>query len=107
MPAFGGQTPNLWFKYRLWRANDKVYKVYVLKSKKGNKRYIGYSGDIINRFKEHNQEKVKSTLKRRPLELIYYEEYSNELKAKRRERFLKSGQGRKLLDKILLARGEP
>lgn len=84
-----------------------MYKVYVFKSEKDNKKYIGYSSNIKNRLKEHNQGKVKSTSKRKPFKLIYFENFSNELEAKRRERFLKSGQGRKLLGNILLARGEP
>jgi len=82
-----------------------MYKVYILKSKKDNKRYVGYSNDIERRLKEHNKGEVRSTFKRRPFKLIYFENYSNELEAKRRERFLKSGQGRKLLDTILSAKG--
>jgi len=82
-----------------------VYKVYVLKSKKDNKRYVGYTSDVAERLIEHNRGKVKSTFKRRPLELIYSESYHDELEAKRRERFLKSGQGRKFLNEILSAKG--
>jgi len=82
-----------------------MYKVYVLKSKKDNRRYIGYTDNIDRRLKEHNRGKVKSTYKRRPLELIYFEEYPDKLLAEKREGFLKSGQGRKLLNTILSARG--
>ena len=44
---------------------------------------------------------VVATTGRRPLKLIYYEAYLAEEDAKGRERFLKSGSGRKYLDKQL------
>ena len=83
----------------------QMYKLYVLKSKKDNRRYIGYTKDIERRLEEHNRVKVESTCRRRPLELIYFEEYFDKLIVEKREKFLKSGRGRKLLDEILLASG--
>ena len=77
------------------------YFVYVLKSKKDGKLYTGFSEDPERRLLEHNSGKTSSLFKRRPLKLIYKEEFSEELEAKRREKFLKSGQGRKLLKKLL------
>ena len=40
---------------------------------------------------------VKTTKYRRPLKLIYYEVYINELDARRRELYLKGGNGKILL----------
>lgn len=78
------------------------YNVYVLKSKKNEKRYIGitFKKPII-RLSEHNQGSNEFTRLNKPFELIYYElGYCKEC-ALKREKFLKSGQGRKLLDKLL------
>ena len=73
------------------------YFVYVLKSEKDGDLYIGYSESPMRRLAEHNSGKTRSLFNRRPLVMVYQEEYDNELEARRRERFLKSGQGRKFL----------
>lgn len=77
------------------------YFVYVLRSKRDGNLYIGYSDNIERRLEEHNNGKTKSLIRRRPLFIIHKEEFDNELNARRRERFLKSGQGRKILKDIL------
>jgi len=47
-----------------------MYYVYVLKSKKDNNNYTGYTSDLRNRLTEHNEGKSVSTKNRRPLVLI-------------------------------------
>ena len=71
-----------------------MYYVYILHSKKDKKLYTGYSPDLKSRAKKHNDGLVKATKYRRPLELIYYEGYKEELDAKRREKYLKGGKGK-------------
>lgn len=66
-----------------------MYYVYVLKSKKDNKIYIGLTNDLRKRLIEHNQELSKSTKYRRPLMLIYYEAYVSLKDAQIREKKLK------------------
>lgn len=71
-----------------------MFYVYILKSKKDNKAYIGSTNDLRNRIKLHNNGKIFSTRLRRPLTLIYYEAYLAESDARRREQRLKNfGQG--------------
>ncbi len=70
-------------------APKDMYYVYVLKSGKDGKCYIGSTPDLRRRFKEHNQGLVKSTKPRRPMELAYYEGYKAKEDAIRRERNLK------------------
>jgi len=76
-----------------------MYFVYILQSRKDNKLYIGYTEDLRVRFSLHTNGKVISTKNRRPLELIYYEAYKNQLDAKKREIFLKSGSGHRFITK--------
>lgn len=73
------------------------YYVYILRSKKDNKLYIGKTTNLIRRFKNHNQGRVKSTKARLPLILIYYEAYSDKTKCSKQELFYKSGIGRETL----------
>ena len=77
------------------------YFVYILKSKKDNKRYVGMtSRPVKERVGEHNSGLVKSTKNRRPLELIYFEEFATKTEAMSREKFFKSGKGREYLKSI-------
>ena len=77
------------------------YYVYVLFSIKDKKLYVGYTQDIQKRFFEHAQGKAPSTCHRLPLKLIYYEVYTNSVEARRREMYLKGGNGRAQLKKQL------
>lgn len=80
---------------------ENMYYVYILKSLKDNKLYVGYSTDLKQRVNFHNEGLNKSTKFRRPLKLIYYEAYLSENDARKRELFLKSGRGREIIKKQL------
>ena len=70
------------------------YTVYVLYSKKYNKIYIGYTSNLDNRLLSHNKLATKGwTVKFRPWELIYSEEFSTKREALAREKQLKSAKG--------------
>lgn len=76
-----------------------MYYVYVLRSIKDKKRYIGSTDNLGRRIDEHNKGLVKST-KNRPFNLIYFEEFHIKSEALNREKFFKSGFGRSFLKKI-------
>lgn len=78
-----------------------MYYVYLLESFADNSWYIGYSTDLKLRFVSHNSGENSATRNKRPWKLIYYEAYTDRIDAKKRERFLKSGSGRKYLKKQL------
>ena len=64
---------------------------------KDGKFYTGYTIDLRRRFNEHNSNRVFSTKGRGPFRLIYYEACINEDDAKGREKYLKSGMGKRYL----------
>ena len=68
--------------------------MYILFSSKDNQLYTGFTDNLRSRFKAHTEGYVKATKHRRPLTLIYYEAYTEELDARRREKYLKGGNGR-------------
>jgi putative endonuclease len=74
-----------------------MFYTYVLQSKKDKKYYTGWTKDIERRLREHNDGFTPSTKCRVPLELIYYEACLNEGDAKQREKYLKSGIGKRFL----------
>ena len=74
-----------------------MFYTYVLKSELDNKLYIGYSPNLKKRFYEHSVGYVLSTNKRRPLKLVYYEACLSKDKAVKREKYFKTGFGRRYL----------
>lgn len=56
--------------------------------------YTGYTTDINKRLEQHNKGLVSSTKNRIPFQLIYWEGCLNQQDATRREKYLKSGNGK-------------
>jgi putative endonuclease len=79
-----------------------VFYVYVLHSGRDDGLYIGFTGDLRRRLQEHKDGKSLATSSRGPWTLIYYEAYAEQADAEGRERYLKSGSGRRFLDKQLV-----
>ena len=73
------------------------YYTYVLKSLKDLDHYIGWTDDLDARIKKHNNGLVESTKFRRPLALVYFEACTSKEKAIKREKYFKTGFGRKFL----------
>ncbi len=78
-----------------------MFYVYILKSLKNGRNYTGSTNNLERRLFEHNSGQTKYTSKAGPFELIYKEIYNTKLEASKRERFLKTGKGRKFLKEIL------
>ncbi|MBP9760178.1 MAG: GIY-YIG nuclease family protein [Candidatus Pacebacteria bacterium] len=69
----------------------------VLQSQIDGNLYVGYTSDLKQRMLEHNEGRVNSTHARRPLDLIYYEACHHEKDAVAREKYFKTGFGRRFL----------
>jgi len=80
---------------------ESMHYVYVLPSQKDKKFYIGFTGDLQRRLKEHNTGKNISTKSKRSLKLIYYEAHSSKKDAMRRKRSFKTTKGKSTLKQML------
>ncbi|HUV72520.1 MAG TPA: GIY-YIG nuclease family protein [Clostridia bacterium] len=76
-----------------------MFYVYILKSKKDNNLYTGFSQNLRERLKWHAEGRSQATKWRLPIELVYYEAYKDKTDARKREMFLKSGRGREIIKK--------
>ena len=76
---------------------DRFYYVYILQSLKSKKWYTGYTNDLSKRFKDHQKNLSTYTKGKGPFKLIYYEASLHEEDAKAREKYLKSGMGKRYL----------
>jgi len=73
------------------------YYTYVLRSKKDNKLYTGFTNDLRKRLAEHNDGKSKYTKGKGPFVVIYYEACLSKERALLRELYLKSGMGKRYI----------
>ena len=74
-----------------------MFCVYVLLSQKSKRLYVGSTGDIRKRIREHNEGKVRSTKAYRPWQLVFYEGFRGKADALRDEKFYKTGFGKEAL----------
>ena len=75
-----------------------MFTVYVLYSRLKAKTYVGFTSDLSGRLLSHNEIGQKGwTMKYRPWELVFREEYGTKSEAMAREKWLKSGVGREYL----------
>jgi putative endonuclease len=72
------------------------YHVYILLMGNGQ-LYTGYTEDLERRLSEHERGNVSSTARRQPVRLIHHEAYALKSDARRREKFLKTTEGKRLL----------
>ena len=79
-----------------------MHTVYVLKSTKNGKQYIGYtSKDLKQRLDWHRWGLTPWSKQNGPFELLHSEEFEDKVKAFSREKYFKSGQGRRTIETLL------
>ncbi len=78
-----------------------AFFAYVLVSERTGRRYTGSCEDVEERVRRHNAGHSLSTRHGVPWKLVHYESFETRADAVQRERFLKSGQGRAVLDRLL------
>ena len=82
------------------------YWVYILQSDTTETLYIGQTSDLKKRISRHNSEEKGSTRythgQKGPWRLIFSEEFPTRADAMKKERFLKSGQGREWIKANIL-----
>jgi putative endonuclease len=75
-----------------------MFTVYVLYSELYHKIYIGYTGDLLNRMKSHNELGTDGYTKNyRPWKVVYVSIFDDKGKAMKHEKMLKGGQGRQFI----------
>ena len=74
-----------------------MHYVYILWSKKDGKWYTGGTSNLRKRLQEHNKNRVIATKNRGPFELVYYEACKNQQDSYQREKYLKSGYGKRYI----------
>ncbi|MFC0771765.1 GIY-YIG nuclease family protein [Terrimonas alba] len=71
-----------------------TYTVYILFTPQFNKHYTGFTSNLSERMKSHNELGHDWTAKYRPWKLIYIKEFETKADALAYEKWLKTGTGR-------------
>ena len=78
-----------------------MHYVYILKSLKTGRYYVGCTNNPKSRLKKHNSGSVKSTKPYKPWKNTYIETYKSLSEARKRERQIKSWKKRKAIEKLI------
>ena len=81
-----------------------VFHLYVLRSSKTGRRYVGPCENIDERFRRHNLGHSKATRHGVPWTLVHSEKFCSRTEATRKERYYKSGRGRDERDQLQCGR---
>jgi putative endonuclease len=81
-----------------------MFYVYILRSKKTARRYVGSCENLGDRLRRHNAGESKATKHGVPWTLLHSESFSTRSEAARRECYYKTGRGRDELDSLDLER---
>jgi len=78
-----------------------MHYVYILQSLVDKSLYIGSTADLRRRLEEHNQGGSLASAPKSPYKLIFYEAFLSKIDALNREKYLKTGYGRRSIKKML------
>jgi len=79
-----------------------MFYVYILRSAKTNRRYVGSCENPHEHLGRHNLGHSKATRHGVPWSLVHSESFPSRADALRRERYYKSGRGPDELDRLNL-----
>jgi putative endonuclease len=78
-----------------------MYYVYAIKSLNRNYIYVGLTSNLSRRISDHNNGFNRTTKPYIPFEVIHTEQFNSRIKARLREKYLKSGIGKEYLRSIV------
>jgi len=76
-------------------------KVYILKSLRTGRYYVGSTVDLDRRLSEHGRNHSPYTRKRGPWKLVYQEAYDSMVRARQREREIKGWKSHRLIEQLI------
>ena len=78
-----------------------MFYAYVIQSKKDGSLYKGHCEDLELRLRQHNSGSTASIKNKVPFEIVYFEAFNSREEAIIREKYYKSGAGRRFLNNKL------
>ena len=82
-----------------------MFTVYILRSEKIGKFYVGHTEDINKRLLRHNSGQVTATRGKGPWAIVYQEYFPSRAEAVRRELEIKSKKSSKYIERLMVDSG--
>ena len=82
-----------------------VWKLYVLKSAKTGRFYIGHTNCLERRLAEHNGGQTRSTRSGVPWRLVHQESFTEKPAAAARERQIKAWKSHRSIEELIASSG--
>lgn len=80
-----------------------MYFIYIIRSSRDNKYYVGSTNNVVRRVEEHNKGLSKYTKNNKPWVLMYEEGYKTLSEARKREKQIKSWKKREAIERLFRA----
>ncbi len=80
----------------------KMGYVYILRSLKNSRYYIGSTVNFNRRLQQHKQGRIKATMNLLPIEKMFVQRYNTTRTAKKIEYWLKKQKDKGLIEKVIL-----
>lgn len=93
--------PTAGSRWKREKQHTMKYFVYILRSAKTGRYYIGHCADVDRRIREHNRGKTRSTKSGVPWKLIKTEAFQSKAEAYKRERQIKKYKSGEAFKKLL------
>ena len=74
-----------------------MFFVYVIRSEKDGRFYVGMTKNVEQRLEQHNKGMTFSTKGYRPWKLFFFETFQTRVEARNREKYLKTGIGKEYI----------
>ena len=78
-----------------------MWVTYILQSQKTGRYYVGHTGDLKERLRQHNSGKTRSLKAHLPVQVIHVEEFPDKQEAYFRERQIKSYKGGEAFKRLI------
>jgi len=91
-PVSRGEGERYFARVKKFAMSEK-YFAYILKSQETGKPYTGFTTDIVNRVRQHNEGIGGFTKGRGPWDLVWYGAFADRQLAENFEKYLKTGSG--------------
>ena len=75
--------------------------VYILQSQKDLSFYIGFTANLQQRLRKHNNARTGYSASKKPWNIVYFESFDNKSDALKRERFLKNQKNRNFYSRLI------
>jgi len=82
-------------------SQKKLVGVYILRSQRNNRYYVGSTIDLYRRLEQHKNGQVKATKYLLPIKLVFFQKYNDIQQARRAEYKIKKLKRKDYIERMI------